>query len=69
MSLEVQATYENGILKLDQPLPLSENERVTVTIQSQVSRVRQSVGLVPWNRDARALEHLLGPDNQLLDSP
>ena len=66
MSLEFQATYENGILKPDQPLPLSEHERVTVILQPQVSRVRQSAGMVPWNGDARALEHLLGPDNQLI---
>jgi hypothetical protein len=27
MSLEVEATYENGVLKLDQPLPFAEQER------------------------------------------
>ncbi len=35
MLLEAVATYENGTLKLDEPLPLVEHERVTVRIESQ----------------------------------
>lgn len=64
MTLEVAATYENGVLKLEQQLPLQEHERVIVTIKPQVGRVQQSAGLVPWNGDAKALEHLLGPGNE-----
>jgi predicted DNA-binding antitoxin AbrB/MazE fold protein len=33
MSLEVEATYEGGVLKLDMPLPLEDHERVTVTVK------------------------------------
>jgi predicted DNA-binding antitoxin AbrB/MazE fold protein len=33
MSLEVKATYEGGVLKLDKPLPLEDRERVTVTVK------------------------------------
>ncbi len=32
MSLEVEATYTNGVLKLDEPLPLKENKRLTIRI-------------------------------------
>lgn len=64
--LEVEATYENGVLKLDKPLPLEEHERVVVSIKPQSSRIAQSAGLVPWptKDDPEAREYLLGPDNQ-----
>jgi predicted DNA-binding antitoxin AbrB/MazE fold protein len=38
MSLEVEATYENGVLKLDQPLPLAEHERVVVFVSPKADR-------------------------------
>jgi len=34
MSHVVEATYENGVLKLAQPLPLKHLERVRVTVES-----------------------------------
>lgn len=34
MSLTVEAVYENGCLKLGQPLPFKEHEKVQVTVQS-----------------------------------
>ncbi len=63
MAFEVEATYEKGVLKLDQVLPLPEQERVTVVVKPKVSRVRKSAGLVPWQGDQQALDYLLGPDN------
>jgi predicted DNA-binding antitoxin AbrB/MazE fold protein len=63
MPLEVEATYQNGVLKLDAPLPLNENERVTVSVKPQTSRIRQSAGLLKWTGDPKALEYLLGPEN------
>ena len=56
MPLEVQATYENGVLKLEKPLPLVENERVTVSIKLVAGAIRQSTGLIPWKGDSKALE-------------
>lgn len=69
MSLEVEATYEGGVLKLDKPLPFDDRERVIVTIKSRVGRIRQSAGLIPWRGEAKALEYLLGPDNQPWEEP
>ncbi len=69
MSLEVQATYENGVLKLEKPLPLVEHERVTVTVKPVASPIRQSAGLIPWKGDSKALEYLLGPENQPWERP
>ena len=33
MSFELEAIYENGVLKLDRPLPLEEHQRVKVVVQ------------------------------------
>ena len=65
MPLEVEATYEDGVLKLDAPLPFSEGERLLVTVQPRVSRIRQSAGLLRWTGDPVALEYLLGAENGL----
>jgi predicted DNA-binding antitoxin AbrB/MazE fold protein len=40
MLLEAEAVYENGVLKLDKPLPLDEHEHVTVRIQPR-ARISQ----------------------------
>ena len=38
MSIEISATYENGVLKLDNPIPLEEHQRVKVTVHEEISR-------------------------------
>jgi predicted DNA-binding antitoxin AbrB/MazE fold protein len=68
MSLEVEATYENGVLKLDKPLPLAEYERVTVRVEPHDRGIRQSAGLIPFAGNRDTLEYLLGPDNQPWES-
>ncbi len=35
MTKTVEATYENGVLKLPEPLALPENTRVMVTIEAE----------------------------------
>jgi predicted DNA-binding antitoxin AbrB/MazE fold protein len=63
MTVTVEATYENGVLKLDQPLPLSEQQRVVVVVHTQPSRARQSAGLMGWKGDAATVEYFaLSPD-------
>jgi predicted DNA-binding antitoxin AbrB/MazE fold protein len=32
MTITLEATYENGVLKLERPLPLAERQKVRVTI-------------------------------------
>ena len=63
MPLETEAVYENGVLKLDKPLPLDEHERVTVRIPPQVSRIRKSAGSIPSPDQGDARDYLLGPEN------
>jgi predicted DNA-binding antitoxin AbrB/MazE fold protein len=38
MSIIIEATYEDGVLKPSQPLPFSEHQKVRLTVQPQQSR-------------------------------
>jgi len=70
MNLTVEATYENGVLKLAEPLPLKEHEKVTITIQPAISLARQTAGMVPWPGDAETLARLIrDPEFGILESP
>ena len=58
MTIEVEATYENGVLRLDQPLPLKENERVTVRVTTKISRARRAAGRMKWTGDPEVLRYI-----------
>jgi predicted DNA-binding antitoxin AbrB/MazE fold protein len=58
MTITVDATYENGTLKLAQPVPLKESEKVRVTIEPQISWTERTAGMVKWTGDAETLERL-----------
>ena len=55
MTITVQATYENGVLKPAQPLPLDEREQVQVTIQRPTSVADRTYGLIGWTGKPRRL--------------
>jgi predicted DNA-binding antitoxin AbrB/MazE fold protein len=64
MAFEVEATYENGVLRPDQPLPLQEHERVRVSVKPRIDRVNESYGRIPQTIDPKALDYLTNsPDN------
>jgi predicted DNA-binding antitoxin AbrB/MazE fold protein len=68
MAFEIEATYENGVLKPDQPLPLQEHERVTVSVKPRIDRVSESYGRVPAPIDPNALDYLTNsPENSSLE--
>ena len=70
MPYTVEATYENGVLKLDLPLPLREHERVQVTIEPHPNWVKDSYGICGWRGDPEELRRLaLAPDLELEDEP
>ena len=70
MTITVEATYENGVLKLEQPLTLREHEKVTVTVQAGVSRARQTAGLLRWTGDPAILERfIMDPELDPLEGP
>lgn len=42
MSVTVEAIYENGVLKLNKPLPFKEHEPVRVTVESVLTDAASS---------------------------
>jgi predicted DNA-binding antitoxin AbrB/MazE fold protein len=59
MTLTVEAIYENGVLKVTQPLPLREHEKVQVTVLTQPTLAQQTYGLLGWKGSAEAFDQLL----------
>ena len=70
MAIVVEATYENGVLKPAQPLPLAEHEKVQITVDAAVSRVRATAGLLGWKGDAETVERVaLDPEFGIDECP
>jgi predicted DNA-binding antitoxin AbrB/MazE fold protein len=70
MSITIDATYEDGVLKPAQPLPLKEHEQVKVTIEPKISIARQTAGMIPWTGDMETLDRLINdPEFGILESP
>ncbi len=66
MAITVEAIVENGMLRPMQPLPLKENERVQITIQSKQNWVQETYGICGWKGDAEELRRLaVAPDHDL----
>lgn len=68
MSITVEATYENGVLRLTQPLPLREQEKVQITVHTRhsveesprgVGVADQTYGIIGWKGDHETLERIL----------
>jgi predicted DNA-binding antitoxin AbrB/MazE fold protein len=59
MTITVEATYENGMLKPAQPLPLKEREQVQVTVHTRSSVADQTYGMIGWAGDADTFNRLL----------
>lgn len=47
MTITVEATYENGVLKLKQPLPLPEHAPLRIHIEIALW-AEQSAGMMAW---------------------
>jgi predicted DNA-binding antitoxin AbrB/MazE fold protein len=56
MALTVEATYENGVLKPAEPLPLREHERVRITIRPATNWVQETRGICGWKGSAEEAE-------------
>jgi predicted DNA-binding antitoxin AbrB/MazE fold protein len=59
MPLTVEAIYENGVLKPAVPLPLTEHEKVRLTVMRESSLVDQTYGMIGWKGDAAAFDRLM----------
>jgi predicted DNA-binding antitoxin AbrB/MazE fold protein len=58
MAITVEATYEDGILKPIQPLPLQEHEQVRITVHKQSTWVQETAGMIHWSGDHETLRLL-----------
>jgi predicted DNA-binding antitoxin AbrB/MazE fold protein len=56
MAIIVEATYEDGVLKPSQPLPLKEHEKVRVILERGTSPLLDAYGIVQWNGEPATLE-------------
>ena len=70
MAIVIEATFEDGVLKPSEPLPLEEHEKVKMTIHSSISLARQTAGMIPWTGDVETLERIAcDPEFGILESP
>lgn len=64
MSFVIEATYENGVLRLDRPLPLKDREKVRVTVEG-LEAERHSILDIPPVNLGTALRPLTADDDLL----
>ena len=57
-TLQVEAVYEHGTLKLSRELPLQEGQRVMITIHAG-SAAERLYGALPWAGDPEELHRFL----------
>lgn len=59
MSLKVEATYEDGVLKPAQELPLTDGQKVTLTVRPAGGAAGRFCGSLRWTRDPEELRRYL----------
>jgi predicted DNA-binding antitoxin AbrB/MazE fold protein len=69
MPITIEAVYENGVLKPVQPLPLKEQERVQITIETPPLDILQAGGIIGWKGDHETLERILAEAEELEELP
>jgi len=70
MAITVEAVYENGMLKLAEPLPFAEHERLQVSVQPKQSIARGSAGMLRWRGDWETLRRIAEDDEfGIMESP
>lgn len=58
MPLTTEAVYSHGVLPLDRPLPLPDEERVVAEIRPAVDRVAETYRLRGWTGDAKTVQRV-----------
>lgn len=68
MTITIEATYENGVLKPAQSLPLKEHEKVRISVHSERSPLLEAYGIMGFKGTAEELERFsLDPEFDGLD--
>jgi predicted DNA-binding antitoxin AbrB/MazE fold protein len=62
MTLQAQATYDDGVLKPSAPLPLREHQKVELVIQAEPSWAERTAGMLRWNGDPADLRRIAEDD-------
>jgi predicted DNA-binding antitoxin AbrB/MazE fold protein len=57
VSLTVEATYEDGVLKPAQPLPLKEHQKVRIHIDTRITWAERTAGMMGWKGSAEEAEY------------
>ena len=69
-TLEIEAIYEQGTLKLPCQLPLLDGQKVTITIHPTGRTAPRRRGLIQWKGSQEDLDYLiLSEDNGPLEAP
>lgn len=58
MLTNIDAVYEDGVLKPVSPLPLKEHEKVRMTVEPKISLARKTAGMLVWSGDAETIRRL-----------
>ncbi len=60
MAITVEAVYDNGVLRLNERLPLQDQAkvRVTVHIAAERNRVQTAYGLIGWTGDSETVQRI-----------
>jgi predicted DNA-binding antitoxin AbrB/MazE fold protein len=70
MAITVEAVYENGVLKPQQPLPLQEHDKVQITVHTEPSPLVEAYGMLGWTGDAETIRRVaLDPELLPEESP
>jgi predicted DNA-binding antitoxin AbrB/MazE fold protein len=70
MAITVEAIYEDGVLRLAEPLPLKEHEKVRVTVEPTLTWAERTAGMLPWTGDPAILRRIAEDDEfSTLESP
>ena len=69
MAITVEAVYENGVLRLSEPLPFKEQEKVQVTVSGKSSPLLESYGLIGWKGTHEELQQILAEAEEFEDLP
>jgi predicted DNA-binding antitoxin AbrB/MazE fold protein len=49
MPITLEAIYEDGVLRFNQPLPLNEHEKVRVTLEPVLTWAERTAGILNWS--------------------
>jgi predicted DNA-binding antitoxin AbrB/MazE fold protein len=56
--LEIEAIYEDGVLRLPRPLPLEDGLKVIITVHPPRRGVKRGTGRIGWRGDPEVLRQI-----------